>query len=350
MRGPGNGDKNNNSSSNGVGGGGVGVGGRQDFSSPANGVSRTDSFASNNAGADADLQEGGATLIRLTVPRVAIRVCSPSSVVLPGGRGAGLGPRTREGGSAPTVTVTAKWLEGHLEMEDPGARVVPPVPTPSQSPSPSDIPVRLSPTTSTLGNADATVDGGAGGSPPFDEAPTVTAEGVSSSGQARDGAVGSSEVRNDASRPPPLLLGVPRGETHRLRWLAVRKLSFRMAEPPPFPATSAPDDSRGAGTSGGVASVDQRASVRRTSPGGNRRDHGSGTPVGRPPGVEAAGVEEDGVSVEGLWAEWSPALFFLAGKSGAMVRYGVQTVELVKTSLVVSEGGGGGWASTALPA
>ena len=356
-RGPGISDDNSNRnrSMNGVGGGGIGVGGRRDFSASAAGVSRTDSLPPDIAGTDDDLQGGGATLIRLTVPRVAIRVCSPSSVVLPSGRGAVFGARTREGGSAPTVIVTAKWLEGHLEMEDPGTRVVPPLPTPSQTqsqtqsqsqsqspPPPPVIPVESSPTASTLGNVE-TVDGGAGVSPPLsalsDNAssasglpeigagcceetqsssacapaptptpvppaavvgvPTVTAEGVSGSGKSEDGAVGLSEMGNDASRPsppPPPLLGAPRGETHRLRWLAVRKLSFRMAEPPSFPVASSPDGSKGAGTGGGAASV------------------------GRTPGVEAAGVEEDGVSVEGLWAEWSPALFFLAGKSGAMVR------------------------------
>lgn len=360
-RGPVNSDNyiNSSSSSNGFGvGDGVGVGGRRNVPASAAGVSRTDSFASDNAGADADLQGGWATLIRLTVPRVAVRVCSPSSVVMPSGRSAGFSARTREGASAPTVTVTAKWLEGHLEMKDPGARVVPPLPTPSQSPPPPPPPVTPAgscPMTSTLGNAE-TVDGGAGGSPSFSalsdiasssglpgigagcceeahsssacapspspvptpvppaavvEAPTVTAEGVCCSGKTEDGAVGSSETGGGASRPPPPLLGAPRGETHRLRWLAVRKLSFRMAEPPSFPVASASDGSKGAEAGGGAASV------------------------GRTPGVEAAGVEEDGVSVEGLWAEWSPALFFLAGKSGAMVRYGVWAGILFKTMLVV---------------
>ncbi|CAM9429344.1 unnamed protein product, partial [Laminaria digitata] len=75
----------------------------------------------------------------------------------------------------------------------------------------------------------------------------------------------------------------------------------------------------GAGLSGGVPSVDERAGVRRTPPGGNHHGYGGDTLVGRTLGVEAAGAEEDGVSVEGLWATWSPALFFLAGKSGAMI-------------------------------
>lgn len=365
------------SNSSSVGVGGVGGGGDGDF---GEGGRRGFSVAagSDRVGSEADLQGGGASLLRLTVPRVAIRVCSPSSMGLPRGSGAGLGARPRQGGAAPTVTVTAKWLEGHLEMEDPGVRVVPPLPAPSQSPPPlsppsevvpvsvtltppSKVPLSTSPTASTLVGANTTT-GGAGTSPPLstsavalsvssspcppesgerdgekarsspvclpapapsavvDEAPiAVTAARVPSSRLSSGAGNDAGRPRPPPPSPPPTLLGATRWETHRLRWLAVRKLSFRMGEPASLPASFA-GGLEGAGTSNGVPSADQTAGVRRSPPGGDRRDYGSDTTVGEMAEIEATEVEDDGLSVEGLWAEWSPALFFLAGKSGAMVR------------------------------
>ncbi|CAM9796483.1 unnamed protein product, partial [Ectocarpus sp. 8 AP-2014] len=126
-----------------------------------------------------------------------------------------------------SVTVSAESVEGHFEVEDPGTMVPPPPP-----PGPS-------------------------GQEPQDSTAVAT----------------------------------PRRETHRLRWLAIRKATFVT----------------GGSRSGGAESVVS---------GGRRGSSGrSGVPV--PPIAAAAGV--DGLAVEGVWAEWSPALFFLAGQSGAMI-------------------------------
>lgn len=173
-------------------------------------------------------------MIRLTIPSVGIRACSathrPSDSGATDTTAAANRPRAGEEilrSRPPVLTVTAESLEGHLEMEDP-----------ETSTQRFRLPSAVLP---------ETVD---------------------------------SPVQPVATRP---------GENHRLRWLAVRKVSFRA----------------GAEEAGAVGG--------RRELGGRR---GSASSCSSQQGV----VVEDGLAMDGVWAEWSPALFYLAGKSGAMVR------------------------------
>ncbi|CAN0193289.1 unnamed protein product [Ectocarpus sp. 12 AP-2014] len=200
----------------------------------------------SDAGEDGVGTAAAATIIRLTVPRVGIHACS-TAVAL-----AAAPPSSREvvgtwGGAS--VTVSAESLEGHFEVEDPGTMVSPPPPPP---PGPSGQ-------------------------------------------EPHDSTAGKTE-RHDAVLPEEATAEVatPQRETHRLRWLAIRKATF---------------------VTGGARSVGGESVLS----GGRRGSSGrSGVPV-PPLAVAAAVAGEDGLAVEGVWAEWSPALFFLAGQSGAMI-------------------------------
>lgn len=185
-----------------------------------------------------------ATIIRLTVPRVGIRACS-TAVAL-----AAAPPSSREVAGASggaSVTMSAQSVEGHFEVEDPGTMVpLPPPPGPSGQ-------------------------------------------------EPQDSTAGKAERRDAVLPAAAAAVATPQRESHRLRWLAIRKATFVT----------------GGSRSGGAESVVS---------GGRRGSSGrSGVPV-PPIAAAAAASGVDGLAVEGVWAEWSPALFFLAGQSGAMVR------------------------------
>ncbi|CAM9609383.1 unnamed protein product, partial [Scytosiphon promiscuus] len=97
------------------------------------------------------------------------------------------------------------------------------------------------------------------------------------------------------------------GENHRLRWLAVRKVSYRAG------AAAKPREA------GSVGGQDEARQLPGREQGGGRRGSSGSASAFSPQGEEGVLVE-DGLAMEGVWAEWSPALFYLAGKSGAMVR------------------------------
>lgn len=307
-----------------------------------------------------------ATLVRLNVPRIGIRACSAPAAHLPlpvsgeSGEGTnheqhalGAGWSEEGGGAGPSVSVTAEWLEGYLEMEDPGTIAVPPLPPPSLSTSSPLVPPPRGPMASAVNRREINTDGGVGGvplsslpPPPLDKstchvaplngaskgcpkaylcvppsaasaaaaaASEPPASSVSETAATISGPAGEQltpRSAGDARRPS--IQGSPPGEIHRLRWLAVRMLSFKMGEDiAAATARPVPARSRASSAGSGVDAAEERAE-RDGGADGDRRCSGDGSQV--------VAVEQDGVSVEGLWAEWSPALFFLAGKSGATVR------------------------------
>lgn len=216
------------------------------------------------------------SLIRITVPRVGIRACStplPTTARTSGGGGGKEVDAAVSGGERHghpegarragddafglVVTVTAESLEGHLEMDDPGTSIVPMSP-----PTPSTTVRHICP------------------HPPFDEA------------DVRDGS------------------GVAVRETHCLRWLAIRKVSFSTGA-----AVATSRDAKNLNSQNSAGRVPTSA---QNMSGGRPGNSGSASPPFSSGTEEAVG--DDGLAMEGLWAEWSPVLFFLAGKSGAMVR------------------------------
>lgn len=264
-------------------------------------------------------------LIRITVPRVGIRACSiplpPPPTARPrdsgrgkkvdaaggGGGGGGerrdrpRGTRLAEGDAyGLAMTVTAESLEGHLEMDDPGASVAPISFPPFDKAEERDGPGVATPPSSTMSStfspdalsANRSTTGGlsaaSGVAPSFFAAVDEPQSSASS--------VGRSARSSAQARATPLR------ETHRLRWLAIRKVSFRTGAAKPANAQNA------AGKSPTSA---QKVLGGRPGSGGSVLPLLSGK-------VKAPEVE--GLAMEGLWAEWSPVLFFLAGKSGAMVR------------------------------
>ncbi|CAN0398802.1 unnamed protein product, partial [Discosporangium mesarthrocarpum] len=130
-------------------------------------------------------------------------------------------------------------------------------------------------------------------------------------------------------------------------WLAVRECGVVVGVSPSEEIASAPAKGGGqGGTLGGLSSlvpgVRTRAGVGSRARGEGRGSRGgSTTPTGRHiSGVGAGasiGIQDDalgsasgrggeetappdvGVSAEGVWVEWSPALLFVAGRSAAMV-------------------------------
>lgn len=258
---------------------------------------------SSDANRSATAHHRAANLIRLTIPRVGIRACSaplPTATARRGdisdrrkeveaasGGGEGVG---RPGTYGLAVTVTAESLEGHLEMDDPGTATVPTFFPP-------------------LHEAKERRDGSGVGTPPSStrrstSPPDVSSGNRTSAGdvsvvdepQSSSSSVGSSSC--SSAETPAMLLR----ETHCLRWLVIRNVSFRA----------------------GTAQLVDAENVARKVPasadkvsGGRRGGSGSALQF-------LSGKEEDvggeGLSVDGLWAEWSPVLFFLAGTSGAMVR------------------------------
>lgn len=248
--------------------------------------------------------------LRLTIPRIAVRACSPvvgdAEVVVgprlcPGGScGAESKAKTAadasdvssssggviSGGGLPSITVAAEWLEGHLEMDDPGC-------TPFALPQKQHA-----------------LFGGLPSIGVVDRAP--------------------SPVLNRSVAP------AWQEDAHRLRWLSVRKVSFGVG--PTGLAETGGDGCRPAlDVDGGVeVVVDDGGGALDANEGGSV-ESGDGSRVaaastlGRlESGDEAQQTKlaklakqakqgQVGVKVDGVWAEWSPPLFFLAGKAGAMV-------------------------------
>lgn len=290
------------------------------------------------------IQQRTATLIRLTVPRIGIRASSTSLIGSSAAKRRGRIDRTStehcpevklvEEETGPSIYVTTKLLESYLEVEDPGISVVPPPLTACSQATPGqaafiddDIDVCKAgarPPSSSLRNGlnpqvplrtsfplfpkcDDVDHPGVGRLPasmvevgnPLSS--PVDASFVSSPVGTRfekEGVGATSAFSGKANRP--VSDEVP--ETHRLRWLAVRKLSFTKGTVPSKFGVSA-------GQAEGAKGVNARIEQKRV-------DESSTTFSSK---TEGAVIREDGVVVQDVWAEWSPALFFVAGKSSAMV-------------------------------
>lgn len=300
------------------------------------------------------------TLIRLSVPRVGVRARSASAVTLlrvadSGRERAGKdvsadidGPEGKPDDDnfsrrknwvtdkeGPSLYVSAKSLEGYLEMEDPGTDVIPllAVAPPPAPPLPTALlPARGSPIDSRLsasveadkldeekgegGHASAlrgiaaaaaTAPGDRSGDerdkryPPLQSPWPTRAEASDTTVEGSDSDSDAADRSRRSSQAEPL----------HLRWLAIRKLSLKMGA---YPTNAHGGDA-------GAPAARRRMGEAGESDAGSKKTADADDFPGKEKGI----AREEALSVEGLWAEWSPALSFSLGKTGGTVRVGAFT-------------------------
>lgn len=123
----------------------------------------------------------------------------------------------------------------------------------------------------------------------------------------------------------------PSRHTHRLRWLSVNKISVIVRSGEIADIRAAAATAEGVANSGEPESAGVILGDAEDDGGPPKKGKsivstvGSSARLSQVGGAMAAVSSETEVAVDGVWAEWSPALFFLAGKAGAMVRMGVGT-------------------------
>lgn len=321
------------------------------------------------------LGRDSSTRLRLSIPRIGLNARSVSTV------DTDLATNTTDNDNRPAVTLTAEWIEGHLEMEDPGTAVLTPaiaaIPTETataavkegqhaqQSHSAQTVPSmsavccvlpaedgfdnlhgRKSDSNSDLSSVQ--LHEPAGLSRPSPEAvnqlpteapPSPTAVPTASPAAAHNivsealGLGGPSSAGDGGRGSPESVLPAPRVK-HRLRWLTVCRASALVMPARRRVATAGVSVARGRSSSPpvverGIERVsgdsDEDGAVGDGPAGGNVSSAFASLKAGNV-GKDADDAkpertqEQIGVEVDGVWAEWSPALFFLAGKSGGMVR------------------------------
>lgn len=267
------------------------------------------------AGHDDRVPLSGGTLLRLSIPRLALRASSGPNeaeeapeAATPSGpgdagqaaRGEGQG-RAGSGASEPRVSrvsVSAEWLEGHLEVGDPGDGM--------SSATPEEEGVGAGSPAPPLPSSDPEVPGS-------NDRRRTKSEIPSSSRAISDDPVGApsgseEEVPMPVPRSGSALLP-RRSGGHRLRCLVARKVSVAV---------------RPSRRSGGRAAGLEITASTPEDDGGAEGDNGSvqeddGLGDRCQPGAGGGAAAGPLVAVEGLWAEWTPALFFVLGRSGAMV-------------------------------
>lgn len=273
------------------------------------------------------------TLLRLSIPRTKIRARSGSVQNIPAqtDRARGQGGRREQLYGIPGraselnaffATVTTEWIEGYLEVDDPYAgvepRIFPPTvlcttSSPSKAAQPG-IPAKQEPS-SLESSAALPVT-----LPPSDVPDSTAAEipqpkdsedqfPVSRTNEPVEPSARSGYVDGMShSNSPP-----PNGHTYRLRWLMVHRVSVMIGS------------SEGTSSMGvGVAHTDHAINANARGVYDNvRSKHGTLFARKSPSlGGKKAGAQRDFgpvLEIEGIRAEWTPALFFLLGKAGAMV-------------------------------